>query len=90
MQVQIRDHILSGKIKEAEKVINSAYPELLDDNHLLHFYLQLQHLIELVREKKIEEAVNFAQEDIVEKEWHLSQKVFIVHISFWHCCRKFP
>ena len=64
---QIRDFILSGNIKEAEKVINSAYPELLDDDHLLHFYLQIQHLIELIRRKQIEQAVVFAQEDIVEK-----------------------
>jgi hypothetical protein len=64
---KIRDHILSGEIKEAEKVINSSYPELLDDDHLLHFYLQIQHLIELVRQRKIEQAVTFAQEDIVEK-----------------------
>ena len=64
---QIRDFILSGNIKEAEKVINSAYPELLDDDHLLHFYLQIQHLIELIRRKQIEKAVVFAQEDIVEK-----------------------
>merc|ERR1712131_226373 len=44
-----------------------GYPELLDDDHLLHFYLQIQHLIELIRRKQIEQAVVFAQEDIVEK-----------------------
>jgi len=64
---QIRDPILSGDIKAAECVINQNYPELLDDNHLLHFYLQIQHLIELIRESRVEEAVAFAQEDIVEK-----------------------
>merc|ERR1739838_825458 len=64
---QIRDEILSGKIKAAEKIINGAYPELLDDDHMLHFSLQIQHLIELIRQKKIEQAVLFAQEDIVEK-----------------------
>ena len=48
-------------------MINQNYPELLDDNHLLHFYLQIQHLIELIRESRVEEAVAFAQEDIVEK-----------------------
>ena len=61
MDFKIRDHILSGEIKQAEKVINSSYPELLDDDHLLHFYLQIQHLIELVRQRKIEQAVTFAQ-----------------------------
>lgn len=50
-----------------ESVINRNYPELLDDNHLLHFYLQIQHLIELIRGCRIDEAVAFAQEDIVEK-----------------------
>ena len=51
----------------AESVINRNYPELLDDNHFLHFYLQIQHLIELIRDSKVDEAVAFAQEDIVEK-----------------------
>lgn len=64
---QIRDAILKGDIKLAESIINRNYSELLDDNHLLHFYLQIQHLIELIRSSKIEEAVSFAQEDIVEK-----------------------
>ena len=66
-QNQIRDKILAGEIKEAEKIINGAYPELLDDDHMLHFSLQIQHLIELIRASKIEEAVLFSQDDIVEK-----------------------
>ena len=64
---KIRDKILAGEIKEAEKIINGAYPELLDDDHMLHFSLQIQHLIELIRQSKIVDAVLFAQDDIVEK-----------------------
>lgn len=34
---------------------------------MLHFSLQIQHLIELIRQSKIVDAVLFAQDDIVEK-----------------------
>ena len=43
---------------------------MLDDDHLLHFYLQTLHLVELIRAKNFTEAIKFAQEDIVEKGDH--------------------
>ena len=43
---------------------------MLDDDHLLHFYLQTLHLVELIRAKDFTEAIKFAQEDIVEKGDH--------------------
>ena len=58
---------MGGHIKRAESLINKNFPEMLDDDHLLHFYLQTLHLVELIRAKNFTEAIKFAQEDIVEK-----------------------
>lgn len=70
IQRSIREAILGGHIKRAESLINKNFPEMLDDDHLLHFYLQTLHLVELIRAKNFTEAIKFAQEDIVEKGDH--------------------
>lgn len=65
-KTKIRDAILVGNIKSAITLINELYPDMLDKNRLLLFNLQLQQLIELIREGKIQEALSFAQTNLSE------------------------
>jgi len=65
-KTQIRDAILQGNIKSAIDLINELYPEMLDQNRLLLFNLQLQQLIELIRQGKIQDAISFAQMNLTE------------------------
>jgi len=62
----IRDAVLIGDIKTAIKIINTRYPEMLDKDRLLLFELQLQQFIELIRLKKVDDALIFAQENLSE------------------------
>lgn len=66
-RIQVRDAILKGAVSDAISLINDLHPELLDDNRTLLFYLQLQQLIELIREHRTEEALNFAQTSLCER-----------------------
>lgn len=47
-------------------MINNLHPELIDSNRYLAFHLQQQQLIELIRVKKIEDALLFAQNHLSE------------------------
>lgn len=66
-RIKIRDAIRDGRITEATDIVNKLYPELLDSDNYLHFHLQQQHLIELIRDGKVEEALNFAQQKLAER-----------------------
>ena len=44
--------------------MNDLDPEILDTNPKLFFHLQQQRLIELIRHNKVEEAIEFAQEEL--------------------------
>ncbi|XWS18366.1 hypothetical protein CRYUN_Cryun32bG0037300 [Craigia yunnanensis] len=44
--------------------VNDLNPEILDTNPQLLFHLQQQRLIELIRNGKVEEALEFAQEEL--------------------------
>jgi hypothetical protein len=46
---QIKRHIHGGRIQEAIEALNDLDPEILDDNHDLHFSLLRLQLIELIR-----------------------------------------
>ncbi|VDK73445.1 unnamed protein product [Anisakis simplex] len=52
-RMAIRDAIIDGRIEDAIRKVNDLVPDLLDDNSLLHLQLLQQHLIELIREKKV-------------------------------------
>ncbi|XP_058065480.1 glucose-induced degradation protein 8 homolog [Anopheles bellator] len=62
----IRGAIQSGSIREAIRLVNQSHPELLASDRYLHFHLQQLHLIELIRAKKIGEALDFAQTELAE------------------------
>jgi hypothetical protein len=66
-RIKIRDAVLSGQIQAAVALVNDLYPELLDNNRLLCFHLQQQHLIELIRDKDVTGALDFAQTHLAEK-----------------------
>ncbi|GIY99541.1 glucose-induced degradation protein 8-B homolog [Caerostris extrusa] len=66
-RIKIRDAIQNGKIQDAIDMVNSLHPELLDCNRYLFFHLQQQHLIELIRQRNIEEALKYAQEQLAER-----------------------
>ncbi|XP_012447690.1 protein GID8 homolog isoform X2 [Gossypium raimondii] len=53
-----------GNVEDAIEKINDLNPEILDTNPQLFFQLQQQRLIELIRNGKVEEALEFAQEDL--------------------------
>ncbi|CAG2201745.1 glucose-induced degradation protein 8 homolog [Mytilus galloprovincialis] len=66
-RIKIRDAIQNGKIEDAISLVNNIHPELLDNDRYLYFHLQQQHLIELIREKNIESALDYAQTHLAER-----------------------
>uniref|UniRef100_U5EZ15 Putative lish motif-containing protein n=1 Tax=Corethrella appendiculata TaxID=1370023 RepID=U5EZ15_9DIPT len=65
-RILIREAVQNGRIQEATHLVNQLHPELLDNDRYLYFHLQQLHLIELIRNGKIEEALSFAQTQISE------------------------
>ncbi|KAJ2569658.1 hypothetical protein IW140_002912 [Coemansia sp. RSA 1813] len=63
-RMQIRFAIQNGDIKSAIERVNDLNPDLLDTDPRLYFHLQQQQLIELIRQGKAEEALEFAQEEL--------------------------
>eukprot|EP00126_Sphaerothecum_destruens_P009420 Sdes_comp20502_c0_seq6m14983 len=63
-RMKIREAVQHGNISRAIELVNDLNPEILDMNPQLYFHLQQQTLIELIRENRIEEALNFAQEEL--------------------------
>ncbi|KAI8323743.1 hypothetical protein GQ54DRAFT_296574 [Martensiomyces pterosporus] len=63
-RMQIRFAVQNGDIKAAIERVNDLNPDLLDTDPRLYFHLQQQHLIELIRQGKAEEALEFAQDEL--------------------------
>eukprot|EP00164_Ancoracysta_twista_P001853 GFYU01002434.1.p1 GENE.GFYU01002434.1~~GFYU01002434.1.p1 ORF type:complete len:225 (+),score=77.40 GFYU01002434.1:69-743(+) len=63
-RMAIRSAIQTGDIDSAISRVNDLDPEILDTNPQIYFHLQQQRLIELIRENKIDEALQFAQEEL--------------------------
>lgn len=63
-RMNIRNTIQSGNIDEAIEKVNDLDPEILDNNPKLYFHLQQQKLIEFIKQNKIMEAIEFAQEEL--------------------------
>ncbi|ESO97693.1 hypothetical protein LOTGIDRAFT_152785 [Lottia gigantea] len=66
-RIKIRQSIHSGNIQEAICLVNHLYPELLDNDRYLYFRLQQQKLIELIRQKELETALEYAQVHLAER-----------------------
>ncbi|KAI4465382.1 ran binding protein 9-related [Holotrichia oblita] len=65
-RIRIREAIINGRMQEATALINQLHPELLDNDRYLYFHLQQLHLIELIRNNRVEEALAFAQSHLSE------------------------
>ncbi|CAL5229989.1 g13423 [Coccomyxa viridis] len=61
-RMEIRKAVQSGNVEDAIERVNDLNPEILEENHQLSFHLQQQRLIELIRQGKTEDALEFAQE----------------------------
>jgi len=66
-RIKILEAIQGGEIQEAVVMINNYQPELLDDNRYLFFHLQQQQLIELIRNRNIDDALRFAQDNLADQ-----------------------
>ena len=60
-RMKIRSAIMTARFDDAINDINDINSEILENNHSIHFELQKQKLIEIIKKNKIEEAINFAQ-----------------------------
>jgi glucose-induced degradation protein 8 len=63
-RMEIRRAVHSGRIESAIDRVNDLDPEILEESPALFFRLQQQRFIELIREGKTEEALEFAQESL--------------------------
>lgn len=66
-RIRIREVVQKGDIAEAICLTNNFNPEILDTRPHLLFHLQQQRLIELIRCKNIDGAVEFAQNQMAEQ-----------------------
>uniref|UniRef100_A0AC35G0C3 Uncharacterized protein n=1 Tax=Panagrolaimus sp. PS1159 TaxID=55785 RepID=A0AC35G0C3_9BILA len=62
---EIRTSIVKGEVDKAIQQINNYTPNLLKENPKIHFQLLRQQLVELIRNKNVEEALEFAQKHLV-------------------------
>lgn len=63
-RMAVKQAVQSGDVEVAIERVNDLNPEILDTNPQLFFHLQQQRLIELIRKGKVEEALEFAQEEL--------------------------
>ncbi|KPM03699.1 tubulin-specific chaperone A [Sarcoptes scabiei] len=71
-RISIRAAIEMGNIELALELINTHYPEMIDNHRHLYFKLQQQQLIELIRNHEVEKALNFAQGQLGVDNNHLN------------------
>ncbi|XP_038983048.1 protein GID8 homolog isoform X3 [Phoenix dactylifera] len=63
-RMAVKKAVQFGNVKDAIEKVNDLNPMILYANPQLHFHLQQQRLIELIRIGKVEEALEFAQEEL--------------------------
>uniref|UniRef100_A0A2P2LFU1 Protein C20orf11 n=1 Tax=Rhizophora mucronata TaxID=61149 RepID=A0A2P2LFU1_RHIMU len=63
-RMAVKTAVQCGNVEDAIEKVNDLNPEILDTNPQLFFHLQQQRLIELIRNGKVEEALEFAQEEL--------------------------
>lgn len=62
--MEIRRAVQSGDVETAIEKVNDLDPEILEEHSELLFHLQQQRLIELIRNGAVDEALEFAQEQL--------------------------
>ncbi|XP_077254094.1 protein GID8 homolog isoform X2 [Tasmannia lanceolata] len=63
-RMAVKKAVQCGNVQDAIEKVNDLNPEILDTNPQLFFHLQQQKLIELIRNGKVEEALEFAQDEL--------------------------
>ncbi|XP_051128724.1 protein GID8 homolog [Andrographis paniculata] len=63
-RMAVKKALQGGYVEDAIGKVNDLNPEILDTNAELFFHLQKQQLIELIRNGKVEEALDFAGEEL--------------------------
>ncbi|KAJ3514232.1 hypothetical protein NLJ89_g2487 [Agrocybe chaxingu] len=63
-RMDIREALQRGDVEDAITRVNDLNPEILDTNPALYFKLQQQKLIEFIRQGRIPEAIQFAQDEL--------------------------
>ncbi|KIM75398.1 hypothetical protein PILCRDRAFT_827309 [Piloderma croceum F 1598] len=63
-RMDIREALQRGDVEDAITRVNDLNPEILDTNPALYFHLQQQKLIEFIRQGRVAEALEFAQEEL--------------------------
>uniref|UniRef100_A0ACD5TRY5 Uncharacterized protein n=2 Tax=Avena sativa TaxID=4498 RepID=A0ACD5TRY5_AVESA len=63
-RMEVKRAVQAGNVQEAIEKLNDLNPTILDTNPQLYFHMQQQKLIELIRVGKINEALQFAQEEL--------------------------
>ncbi|VVA93895.1 unnamed protein product [Arabis nemorensis] len=63
-RMAVKKAVQNGNVEDAIEKVNDLNPEILDTNPELFFHLQQQRLIELIRQGRTEEALEFAQEEL--------------------------
>ncbi|KMZ62858.1 putative Protein C20orf11 [Zostera marina] len=63
-RMAVKQAVQSGNMVDAIEKVNDLNPLILETNPHLYFHLQQQKLIELIREGKIAEALDFAQDEL--------------------------
>ena len=63
-RMEIRRAVQSGDVEAAMERVNDLDPEILEEHAELLFHLQQQRLIELIRKGAVEEALEFAQDQL--------------------------
>lgn len=71
--MEIKRAVQSGQVVAATELVNELDPEILDRNPALHFHLLQLRLIELIRNSKIAEAIQFAQSDLAPRAEEIPQ-----------------
>jgi len=69
-RMKVREALQRGDVEDAIVRMNELNPEILDNNHALFFHLQQQKLIEYIRQGRVAEALQFAQEELAQLGEH--------------------
>ncbi|KAL4427270.1 hypothetical protein ABPG74_011506 [Tetrahymena malaccensis] len=64
-RIDIRKLILNGQIDEAIKELDKTNKKVLEQNKDINFNIKLQKCIEFIKKEQIDEAIQFAQEELL-------------------------
>ncbi|XP_023001740.1 protein GID8 homolog isoform X2 [Cucurbita maxima] len=78
-RMAVKKAVQCGNVEDAIEKVNDLNPEILDTNPQLFFHLQQQRLIELIRNGKVEEALEFAQEELA--PWGEENQSFLAELE---------